>query len=66
MPTSDNFEYKGWRCKAGRSGMDGAYDGEARRDGYGTMLTERFYGPGAKARAAEEIKAKIDRKESAK
>lgn len=64
MPTSDNFEYKGWTCKAGRVGMAGAYDGEARREGYGSLLTNRFWGKGAKARAAQAIKQQIDERET--
>lgn len=63
MPTSSHFEYRGWRVKAGRAEMSGAYDGEARKDGHGRLRTERFYGTGAKVRAEHAIKAKIDEEE---
>lgn len=64
MPTSDNFEYKGWRVKVGRTGMQGAYDGEAFKQGAGLLYTTDYFGQGAKARATEAIKKRIDNKEA--
>lgn len=60
MPTSSKFEYKGWNCKAGRAGITGGYDGEARKDGI-ALRTERRWGDGAKSRVQMEIKEMIDK-----
>lgn len=65
MATPTHFEYKGWFCEVAKDGLRGDYRGEAGQHGVFTkLLTAPCYGLGAKARAAEAIKQKIDERET--
>lgn len=63
MATEGRFEYKGWSALVFNA-TGYAYMATARKEGQIQLYVDRIRGTGAKARAAEAIKQKIDERET--